>query len=113
MKLYYPYFNLFYKAGTSDYRLDALVKVPGNCILDAIDQAFVIDYWEVRIKLKENTSLPGSITEQTMEFAIPLTPADVNQLEKIKIIVKNYDNLLKNGTPDGEGDTGKDKGELE
>jgi len=113
MKLYYPYFNLFYKTGTSNYRLDTLVKVPGNCILDTIEQNFVNDYWEVRIKLKENKSLTESVKDQVKEFEIPLTPEDIKQLDKIKIIVKNYDNLLKNGTPDGEGKTGKGDGELE
>ncbi len=113
MKLFYPYFNLFYKVGTSNYRLDALVKMPGNCILESIEQNYVKDYWEVRIKLRENKALATSIKEQVKEFEIPLKPADVKQLEKIKIVVKNYDNMLKNGDPDGEGDTGKGNGELE
>jgi len=117
MKLYYPYFNLFYKTGTSNYRLDTLVKVPGNCILDTIEQKYASDYWEVHIKLKENKSLVESvkdqIKDQVKEFEIPLTPEDIKQLDKIKIIVKNYDNLLKEGTPDGEGKTGKGDGELE
>ena len=47
------------------------------------------------------------------EYKIDLTPKDVKQLDKIKIVVKNYDNLLRNGDPDGEGKTGKGNGELE
>ncbi|OFX88262.1 MAG: hypothetical protein A2W99_09980 [Bacteroidetes bacterium GWF2_33_16] len=113
MKLYYPYFNLFYKTGTSNYRLDALVKMPGNCILESIEQNYVNDYWEVRIKLKENKTLSEIIKEQVKEFEISLKPSDIKQLEKIKIIVKNYDNLLRNGDPDGEGDTGIGNGEEE
>lgn len=53
MKLYYPYFNLFYKRGTSNYRLDVLVKMPGNCYKETIEQKFDGEYWEVRIKLRE------------------------------------------------------------
>ncbi len=113
MKLYYPYFNLFYKAGTTDYSLDALVKIPGNCILDAIEQKFIKDYWEVRIKLKEKKDSLDSEKEKMEEFSIKLTPDNTKELEKIKIIVKNYDNHLRNGDPDGEGSTGLGNGELE
>lgn len=113
MKLYYPYFNLFYKAGTTSYRLDTLVKMPGNCNLEAIEQNFVNDYWEVRIKLRENKALNENVKDQVKEFEIPLKPDNVKQLDKIKIIVKNYNNLLKNGDPDGEGKTGSGDGELE
>lgn len=113
MKLYYPYFNLFYKAGTTDYRLDLLVKMPGNCIVAGIDQNFIKDYWEVRIKLKEKKDSLGSEKEKMEEFSIKLTPSSTKELEKIKIIVKNYDNHLRNGDPDGEGSTGLGNGEIE
>ncbi|MGE0088408.1 MAG: hypothetical protein AB7S50_02910 [Bacteroidales bacterium] len=113
MKLYYPYFNLFYKAGTSNYRLDTMVKIPGNCILEGIEQGYVNDYWEVRIKLKENKTLSEIVKEQVKEFEIPLKPTDLKQLDKIKIVVKNYDNLLKTDEADGEGKTGLGNGELE
>ncbi len=112
MKLYYPYFNLFYKAGTTNYRLDVLVKLPGNVKKTAIEQNFVNDYWEVRIKLNEAKEL-DAFKEKVEEYKIDLTPKDVKQLTKIKIIVKNYDNLLRNGDPDGEGKTGLGNGELE
>jgi hypothetical protein len=112
MKLYYPYFNLFYRAGTTNYRLDLVVKLPGNVNKTAIEQSFVNDYWEVRIKLNETKEL-DALKEKMEEYKIDLTPKDVKQLDKIKIIVKNYDNLLRNGDPDGEGKTGKGNGELE
>ena len=114
MKLYYPYFNLFYKAGTTDYSLELLVKMPGNCIVDAIDQNFINDdFWEVRIKLKEKKDSIDSEKEKMEEFSINLTPINVKDLDKIKIIVKNYDNHLRNGDPDGEGSTGLGNGEIE
>ena len=113
MKLYYPYFNLFYKAGTTDYRLDLLVKMPGNCIVEGIDQNFIKDYWEVRIKLKEKKDSLDSEKEKMEEFNIKLTPTNTKELDKIKIIVKNYDNHLRNGDPDGEGSTGLGNGEIE
>ncbi len=112
MKLYYPYFNLFYRKGTTNYRLDVLVKIPGNCEKEVIEQNFVNDYWEVRIKLKENKEL-DAFKEKIEEYKIDLAPKDVKQLEKIKIIVKNYDNMLRNGEPDGEGLTGSGNGEQE
>ena len=112
MKLYYPYFNLFYREGTTNYRLDLIVKIPGNCYKDAIEQNFVNDYWEVRIKLKENKEA-DAFKDKLEEYKIDLTPDNVKQLEKIKILVKNYDNMLKNGTPDGEGKTGSINGEQE
>jgi len=112
MKLYYPYFNLFYREGTTNYRLDLVVKLPGNVNKTAIEQSFVDDYWEVRIKLNETKEL-DALKEKMEEYKIDLTPKDVKQLDKIKIVVKNYDNLLRNGDPDGEGKTGKGNGELE
>lgn len=112
MKLYYPYFNLFYREGTTNYRLDVLVKLPENVNKTAIEQNFVDDYWEVRIKLNENKEL-DAFKEKVEEYKIDLVPQDLKQLTKIKIIVKNYDNLLKNGDPDGEGSTGSGNGELE
>ena len=112
MKLYYPYFNLFYKEGTTNYRLDLIVKLPGNVNETNIEQNFVDDYWEVRIKLNETKEL-DALKEKMEEYKIDLTPKDVKQLDKIKIVVKNYDNLLRNGDPDGEGKTGKGNGELE
>jgi hypothetical protein len=112
MKLYYPYFNLFYRAGTTNYRLDLVVKLPGNVNKTAIEQSFVNDYWEVRIKLNETKEI-DALKEKMEEYKIDLTPKDVKQLDKIKIVVKNYDNLLRNGDPDGEGKTGKGNGELE
>lgn len=112
MKLYYPYFNLFYRKGTTNYRLDTLVKIPGNCKKEAIEQSYVKDYWEVRIKLREDKEL-DAFKEKIEEYKIDLNPKDVKQLDKIKIIVKNYDNMLRNGDPDGEGDTGRGNGEFE
>lgn len=112
MKLYYPYFNLFYKAGTTNYRLDTLVKMPGNCYKESIEQNFVNDYWEVRIKLREKKEA-DAFKEKMEEYKIDLKPKDIKQLDKIKIIVKNYDNMLRNGDPDGEGKTGVGNGELE
>jgi hypothetical protein len=112
MKLYYPYFNLFYRKGTTNYRLDVLVKIPGNCEKEVIEQNFVNDFWEVRIKLIENKEL-DAFKEKIEEYKIDLTPKDIKQLEKIKIIVKNYDNMLRNGDPDGEGKTGSGNGEQE
>ncbi|MFP4023965.1 MAG: hypothetical protein ACLFVR_05515 [Thiohalospira sp.] len=111
MKLFYPYFNLFYKKGTTDYRLDVLVKMPGKCYKEAIEQKFTGDYWEVRIKLREKKDLVDGDKEKLEEFNIDLTPSKVEELEKIKIIVKNYDNTLKNGDFDGEGQTGSGNGE--
>jgi len=111
MKLYYPYFNLFYKKGTTDYRLEVLVKMPGNCYKETIKQVFTGKYWEVRIKLREKKDENLANKEKTEEFKIELTPAKIEELEKIKIIVKNYDNTLKNGDPDGEGQTGIGNGE--
>ncbi len=113
MKLFYPYFNLFYKKGTTDYRLDVLVKMPGKCYKEAIEQKFTGDFWEVRIKLRENKDLVEFEKEKLEEFNIELTTSKVEELEKIKIIVKNYDNTLKNGESDGEGQTGEDNGEEE
>ena len=112
MKLYYPYFNLFYKAGTTNYRLDVVVKLPGNVNKTAIEQNFVNDYWEVRIKLNE-TKEADALKEKMEEYKIDLKPADIKQLDKIKIFVKNYDNMLRNGDPDGEGQTGRGNGEIE
>jgi len=111
MKLYYPYFNLFYPKGTTNYRLEVLVKMPGVCYKEAIEQKFIEDYWEVRIKLREKKDLIDVAPEKLEEFTIELTPKKVDELEKIKIIVKNYDNTLKNGDPDGEGQTGRGSGE--
>jgi len=111
MKLYYPYFNLFYKKGTTDYRLEVLVKMPGNCYKETIEQGFTGKCWEVRIKLREKQDENIANKEKTEEFKIELTPAKIEELEKIKIIVKNYDNTLKNGDPDGEGQTGIENGE--
>jgi hypothetical protein len=113
MKLYYPYFNLFYKKGTTDYRLEVLVKMPGVCYKEAIEQKFTGDCWEVRIKLREKKYLIDVAPEKMEEFTIELTPEKVEELEKIKIIVKNYDNTLKNGDPDGEGLTGRGNGEID
>jgi len=112
MKLYYPYFNLFYKTGTTNYRLDVLVKLPDNVNKTAIEQNFVNDYWEVRIKLNETKEI-DALKEKMEEYNIDLTPEDVKQLDNIKIVVKNYDNLLRNGDPDGEGKTGAGNGEQE
>jgi hypothetical protein len=112
MKLYYPYFNLFYRAGTTNYRLDVVVKLPGNVKKTTIEQNFIDDYWEVRIKLNETKEV-DALKEKMEEYKIDLTPKDVKQLDKIKIIVKNYDNMLRNGDPDGEGKTGKGNGEIE
>ncbi len=112
MKLYYPYFNLFYRAGTTNYRLDVLVKLPGNVKKTVIEQNFVDDCWEVRIKLNESKEL-DAFKEKVEEYKIDLKQKDLKQLTKIKIIVKNYDNLLKNGNPDGEGKTGLGNGEEE
>ncbi len=111
MKLYYPYFNLFYKKGTTDYRLEVLVKMPGDCFKETIEQEFTGKYWEVRIKLREKKDENLAIKEKTEEFKIELTPAKIEELEKIKILVKNYDNTLKNGDADGEGQTGLNNGE--
>ncbi|MDY6802001.1 MAG: hypothetical protein SVU94_12375 [Bacteroidota bacterium] len=113
MKLYYPYFNLFYKKGTTDYRLEVLVKTPGVCYKEAIEQKFTGGYWEVRIKLREKKDLIDVEPEKLEEFTIELTPGKVEELEKIKILVKNYDNTLKNGEPDGEGKTGIGSGEVD
>lgn len=113
MKLYYPYFNLFYKKGTTNYTLETLVKMPGNCIVDAIEQSFINDYWEVRIKLKEQEDSLVSEKEKMEDLIIALTQSDVRELEKIVIVVKNYDNLLRNGDSDGEGITGLGSGEIE
>jgi len=112
MKLYYPYFNLFYREGTTNYRLDTLVKLPGNVTKTAIEQRFDGEYWEVRIKLNEDKEI-DALKEKMEEYKIDLTPTDVKQLNKIKIIVKNYDNTLRNGDPDGEGMTGAGNGEIE
>lgn len=113
MKLYYPYFNLFYPKGTANYRLEVLVKMPGVCYKEAIEQKFTGDYWEVRIKLREKKDLIDVAPEKMEEFTIELTPEKIEELEKIKIIVKNYDNILKNGDSDGEGQTGIENGETE
>jgi len=113
MKLYYPYFNLFYKRGTSNYRLDMVVKIPGNCYEEAIEQQFDGEYWEVRLKLREKKDDLAVVKEKMEEFSIELTPKETKQLDKIKIIVKNYDNMLRNGDPDGEGRTGSGNGEIE
>ncbi|HKL07340.1 MAG TPA: hypothetical protein VJ896_01120 [Bacteroidales bacterium] len=113
MELYYPYFNLFYQEGTTDYRLDVLVKMPGSCYKETIEQIFTGEYWEVRIKLREKQDENVVNKEKTEEFNIELTPDRVEKLKKIKIIVKNYDNTLKNGEPDGEGKTGMDNGETD
>ena len=87
MKLYYPYFNLFYKEGTTKYRLDVVVKLPGNVNKTAIEQKFIKDYWEVRIKLNENKEA-DAFSEKMEEYKIDLTPDDVKQLSKIVIFVK-------------------------
>jgi len=87
MKLYYPYFNLFYKKGTTDYRLEVLVKMPGNCYKETIKQVFTGKYWEVRIKLREKKDENLANKEKTEEFKIELTPAKIEELEKIKIIM--------------------------
>ena len=112
MKLYYPYFNLFYRAGTTNYRLDVVVKLPGNVNKTAIEQNFVDGSWEVRVKLNEKKE-GDALKEKMEEYKIDLTPKDLKQLDKIKIVVKNYDNLLRNGDPDGEGKTGLGNGEIE
>lgn len=112
MKLFYPYFNLFRKKDTSDYHLEVLVKMPGNCYKTGIEQSFDGEYWEVRIKLAENKSDIESKVKLE-EFDIKLTPNNPDALEKIKIIVKNYDNTLRNGESDGEGKTGSSNGEVE
>ena len=111
MKLFYPYFNLFYKKGTTNYRLNVLVKMPGKCYKEAIEQKYTGAFWEVRIKLREEEDENLVNKEKTEEFKIELTPAKIEELEKIKIIVKNYDNTLKNDEPDGAGQTGIENGE--
>lgn len=112
MKTYYPYFNLFYKSGTTKYCLEMLVKIPGKCYKDEIIQTFDGEYWEVRLKLKEKKDVLDA-EDKLEEYNIELTSENLKQLDKIKIIVKNYDNLLRNGDPDGEGSTGSGNGEIE
>lgn len=112
MKTYYPYFNLFYKDGTNDYHIEMIVKIPGKCYKEEIVQSLVGEYWEVRLKLIEKIDEQETV-DKIEEYRIKLTPEDPKQLDKIKIIVKNYDNLLRNGDPDGEGKTGSGNGEIE
>ncbi|MEE4198995.1 MAG: hypothetical protein V2I54_15250 [Bacteroidales bacterium] len=114
MKLYYPYFNLFYSKGTTNYRLEVLVKMPAVCYKEDIVQKFTGDYWEVRIKLREKKESTDGDQEKLEEYSIELTPTKVEELDKIKIIVKNYDNhLLEETESDGEGKTGSGNGELD
>ena len=89
-----------------------LVKIPGKCYKDDIVQSFDGEYWEVRLKFKEKKELLDA-EDKLEEYKIELTPDEFKQLDKIKIIVKNYDNHLRNGDPDGEGKTGVGNGEIE
>jgi hypothetical protein len=112
MKLYYPYLNLFYPEGTTDYNLEFLVKIPGNLYKKEIVQSFDGEYWEVRLNLNEKKDdLESQVKLE--EYKVKLTPDNLKQLEKIKVIVKNLDNHLRNGDPDGEGQTGSGNGEIE
>lgn len=112
MKTYYPYFNLFYKRGTDNYNIEMLIKIPGKCYKDEIVQSFDGEYWVVWIKLKEKKEELEAI-DKIEEYKIELTPEDTAQLKKIKIVVKNHDNLLKTDDHDGEGKTGSGSGEIE
>lgn len=113
MKTYYPYFNLFYKEETNiKYYIEMLVKIPGKCYKEEITQSFDGEYWEVRLKLRENKDELEAI-DKIEEYKIELTPEDQKQLNKIKIIVKNYNNNLKEEDHDGEGKTGSGSGEIE
>lgn len=112
MKTYYPYFNLFYKEGINiKYYIEMLVKIPGKCYKEEITQSFDGEYWEVRLKLREKKD--EEAVDKIEEYNIELTPEEQKQLNKIKIVVKNYDNLLRNEEHDGEGKTGSGSGEIE
>lgn len=112
MKLYYPYLNLFKKENSLEYSLEFLVKIPGNLYKKEIVQKFDGEYWEVRLNLTEKKDdLESQIKLE--EYRVSLKPDDVKQLNKIKISVKNIDNHLRNGDPDGEGKTGAGNGEIE
>ncbi len=89
-----------------------LVKIPGKCYKEEITQSFDGEYWEVRLKLKEKKDELDAVYK-IEEYTIELTPEELKQLNKIKIIVKNCDNQLRDEEYDGEGKTGSGSGEVE
>lgn len=116
MKQFYPYFNLFVKKGTQDYRLDVLIKLPGKYKLDAIRQEWSDPYWLVKFYFEVQPDLEKNADVQLQEYSVNLTPKDVKQLDKIKIQVSDnsvLDKIVDPIDPIGGGKTGSGDGELE
>lgn len=116
MKQFYPYFNLFVKSGTQDYRLDVLIKLPGKYKLDVIDQEWGDPAWLVKFYFEADAELEKNADVQLQEYSINLKPKDVKQLEKIKMLVYNISKLEVDGakpTTEGEGGTGSIDAEIE
>ncbi len=116
MKPFYPYFNLFVKEGTENYRLDLLIKLPGKYKLDVIDQKWDGKAWLVNFYFEADSEYEKVAEVQLQEYSINLKPEDVKQLEKIKMQVYSMSKVEADGAkpdPPGGGGTGSDNGENE
>lgn len=116
MKLFYPYFNLFVKQGTENYRLDVLIKLPGKYKLDVINQEWDGTAWLVKFYFEANPELEKVGDVQLQEYSVNLNPKDVKELEKIRMLVYSMSKMeALNVKPDeeGGGETGSGESEVE
>ena len=116
MKLFYPYFNLFVKKGTENYRLDLLIKLSGKYKLDTIDQKWDGKAWLVNFYFEADSEYEKVGNVQLQEYSINLKPEDVKQLEKIKMLVYSMSKLEADSAKpeeEGGGQTGSGDGEIE
>lgn len=114
MKLFYPYFNLFVKKGTENYRLDLLIKLPGKYKLDVIDQKWDGEVWLVNFYFEADSEYEKVAEVQLQEYSVNLKPEDVKQLEKIKMLVYNMSKAEAEDTrPDPPGGGGTGSGDAE
>lgn len=113
MKLFYPYFNLFVKSDTQNYRLDVLIKLPGNYKLDVIIQEWSDPAWMIKFYFEADENLETVGNVQLQEYSINLTPGNLVQLEKIKMLVYSIPRtqaIIENTASEGEGETGSGEG---
>ncbi len=116
MKLFYPYFNLFVKEGTKNYRLDTLIKIQGKYKLDTIHQEWDGTAWNVKFYFEADLKLEEVAEVQLQEYAVNLKPDDPKQLDIIKIkVYKEPKAIIENTKPEeeGSGQTGNENGEVE
>lgn len=114
MKLFYPYFNLFVKKDTENYRLDLLIKLPGKYKLDVIDQKWDGKAWLVNFYFEADSEYEKVAEVQLQEYSINLKPENMKQLEKIKMQVYNMSKAEAEDTrPDPPGGGGTGSGDAE